>query len=164
MLSVEAQKIKLRTMVQLTKSFSLLELIASETASRKGISNVPTDEVKQNLLTLCTKVLQPLRDWYDKPIVINSGYRSPQLNKAIGGSTTSQHCKGEAADIAVKDWKLVFNHIKDHMEFDQLIWEMGDENAPQWIHVSYTKGNNRKQVLRAKKNLIGKTVYSPCNE
>lgn len=148
-------------MTQLTKSFSLIELSSSETASRKGINNEPSLDVIQNLTTLCIRVLQPLRDWYNKPISINSGYRSIALNKAIGGSSTSQHCKGEAVDFTVpkEDYKMVFNYIISNMEFDQLIWEMGNDEAPQWIHVSYSKHGNRKQVLRAYKNAIGQTKY-----
>ena len=149
-------------MSQLTKSFSLLELTSSETAVRKGIDNTPTIEVINNLSLLCGNVLQPLRNWYAKPINITSGYRSPKLNKAIGGSTTSDHCKGHAADFTVpnSDMKRVFEWLMNS-EFDQLIWEFGDKNAPNWIHVSYKPNGNRKQVLRAYKNVLGQTKYEP---
>ena len=149
--------------MQLTKNFSLIELTSSETAVRKGINNTPTTEVVVNLKYLCENVMQPLRDWYGKPINITSGYRSPQLNKAIGGSTTSDHCLGRAIDFTLPqdDYKEVFDYIRENLIFDQLIWEMGNDIAPQWIHVSFRIDNNRKQVLRAYKNAIGQTKYKP---
>lgn len=149
--------------MQLTKNFSLIELTSSETAVRKGIDNTPTQLVVTNLKELCENVMQPLRDWYGKPINITSGYRSPKLNKAIGGSTTSDHCYGCAIDftLPVDDYKTVFEHIRTKYNFDQLIWEMGNDTAPQWIHVSFRLGNNRKQILKAYKNAIGQTKYKP---
>lgn len=148
--------------MQLTKNFSLIELTSSETAVRKGIDNTPTQVVLQNLKELCDCVLQPLRDEYGKSINITSGYRSPKLNKAIGGSATSDHCYGCAADFTVlkEDYAAVFKILRGY-NFDQLIWEFGDDTAPQWIHVSFRLGNNRKQVLRAYKNAIGQTKYKP---
>lgn len=149
--------------MQLTKNFSLIELTSSETAVRKGIDNTPTQLVVTNLKELCENVMQPLRDWYGKPINITSGYRSPKLNKAIGGSTTSEHCFGQAIDftLPVEDYKPVFEFIRTKLEYSQLIWEMGNDTAPQWIHVSFRLGNNRKQVLKAYKNAIGQTKYKP---
>jgi hypothetical protein len=150
-------------MMQITKSFSLHELTASETAARKGIVNNMLGKAEiDNLILLCEKVLQPLRDWYGKPINITSGYRSPKLNKAIGGSTNSDHTQGRAADFTVprSDMKQVFNKLMT-MDFDQLIWEFGDNNAPNWIHVSYRSNGNRKQVLRAYKNALRQTKYKP---
>lgn len=149
--------------MQLTNNFSLVELSTSETAVRKGIDNTPTQDVVVNLRELCANVLQPLRDKYGKSINITSGYRSPKVNKAIGGSATSDHCFGNAADFTVmkEDYNHVFSILRT-MDFDQLIWEFGDSNAPQWIHVSYRgKGSNRKQVLKATKNAIGQTKYIP---
>ena len=149
--------------MQLTKSFSLHELTASETATRKGLNNNPNnDEILSNLIYLSESVLQPLRDWYGKPINITSGYRSPQLNKAIGGSVNSDHCKGQAADFTVprQDMKRVFEKLMT-MDFDQLIWEFGDSTAPNWIHVSTKKSGNRKQVLIAYKNALRQTRYKP---
>lgn len=148
--------------MQLSKSFNLIEFTSSETASRRGIDNNPPIEVINNLTLLCQHVLQPLRDTYAKPINITSGYRSPKLNKAIGGSATSDHTLGRAADIQVprQDYLKVFSILKS-LEFDQLIWEFGDSVAPNWIHVSFRHGANRKQVLKASKNLIGKTIYTP---
>jgi hypothetical protein len=152
-------------MSQLTKSFSLLELTSSETAVRKGIDNTPTIEVINNLSLLCGNVLQPLRNWYAKPINITSGYRSPKLNKAIGGSTTSDHCKGHAADFTVPnpDYGRVFTFLKN-MAFDQLILEMVKDGYPLWIHVSYKPTGNRNQILIAYKNALGQTKYLPYSE
>lgn len=149
--------------MQLTKNFSLIELTSSETAVRKGIDNTPNQVVVTNLKELCENVMQPLRDWYGKPINITSGYRSPKLNKAIGGSSTSDHCYGCAIDFTLpkEDYKMVFDWIRTNLTFDQILWEFGDDTAPQWIHVSFRLGNNRKQVLRAYKNAIGQTKYKP---
>tara|TARA_R110000868_G_scaffold47907_1_gene156404 strand:+ start:533 stop:982 length:450 start_codon:yes stop_codon:yes gene_type:complete len=145
--------------MNLSKSFTLAELTKSQTATRLGIDNTPTPEQLENLVELCHKVLQPLRDAVG-PVLISSGLRVPALNKAIGGSATSQHCaiNGAAADIDVKDNRKVFDYIKDNLQFDQLIWEFGDRESPDWVHVSYHYGKNRGQVLRAiKKN--AKTTY-----
>jgi hypothetical protein len=148
--------------MKLSANFSLIELTSSETASRKNIKNEPAQSVIDNLSTLALKVLQPLREAYGKPINITSGFRSVALNKAIGGSANSQHCLGQAADFTVpkEDYLRVFNILKK-MEFDQLIWEFGDSVAPQWIHVSFAVHKNRRQVLRAKKGFMGRTVYEP---
>lgn len=147
--------------MNLTNNFSLIELTSSETAVRNGIKNNPNEQQIAALKLLCEKVMQPLRDWYGKPINITSGYRSPALNKAIGGSTTSQHSKGEAIDFTVpkEDYKKVWDFLRS-LEFDQIIWEFGNSNAPDWIHVSYSAKNNRKQALKAVKT-NGKTQYLP---
>lgn len=148
--------------MNLSKNFTLVELISSETALRRGIDNNPPTAAINQLKILVENVLQPLRDRYGKPINVTSGYRSPRLNKAIGGSSTSQHCFGQAVDFTVpkEDYKEVFEIIKG-IEFDQAIWEFGNDHAPQWIHVSYNAQNNRKQVLRAFKNSFGQTRYKP---
>ena len=104
---------------------------------------------------LCNKVFEPLRLYLGRAITISSGYRSPALNRAVGGSATSQHKKAEAMDIKIG--AKGFHYIKDNLEFDQLIWEFGTDHEPQWIHVSYSK-SNRKQVLKAIKS-NGKTKY-----
>ncbi len=147
--------------MQLTNNFSLIELTSSETAVRKGIDNTPSADVIANLKYLCENVMQPLREWYGKPINITSGYRSPKLNKAIGGSSTSDHCLGCAIDFTLpkEDYKKVFKWIKENCTFYQLIWEMGNDEAPQWIHVSFRVVINRKQVLKAYKNTFGQTKY-----
>jgi hypothetical protein len=148
--------------MKLSNSFNLIEFTSSETASRRGIDNTPSIAVIENLRLLCENVLQPLRDKYGKSINITSGYRSPKLNKAIGGSSTSQHCYGQAADIQVdkKDYLKVWEILKT-LPFDQIIFEFGTESAPDWIHVSFVQGKNRGQKLKAVKNIFGKTQYLP---
>lgn len=143
--------------MQLTENFSLIELTSSETATRRGIDNTPGPAEIHNLRYLLNEVMQPLRSWYGKPINITSGYRSPKLNKAIGGSTTSDHTQGRAIDFTVpkEDYKKVFEYIKTKLVFDQLIWEFGNDNAPNWIHVSYRVSGNRRQVLKAVKSTFG---------
>jgi zinc D-Ala-D-Ala carboxypeptidase len=105
---------------------------------------------------LCNKVFEPLRLYLGRAIIISSGYRSPALNRAIGGSATSQHSKAEAIDVNIG--AKGFFYIKDNLEFDQLIWEFGTDHEPAWVHVSYKKSGNRKQVLKAIKS-NGKTKY-----
>ena len=144
--------------MKLSENFSLQELLKSQTALRKGIDNKPTDpSVVTNLQVLCEKVLQPVRDHFGKPVVINSGYRSPKLNKAIGGSNKSQHTKGEAADIEIPGLsnKELAEYIEDNLPFDQLILEFYNGVDPNsgWVHVSYVgDADNRKQTLTINKN------------
>ena len=130
------------------KHFTIEELCRSDTARSRGIDNTPTEDVKHNLTALVDNVLDPLREWYGKPIYVNSGYRCPALNKAVGGVASSQHLTGQAADIDVNDKaenRKLMKHIEDSLDFDQLIWE----NGGAWVHVSYrTDGKNRRQVLR----------------
>lgn len=147
--------------MKLSENFTLAELTKSSTATRLGIDNTPDPHQLENLVELCHKVLQPLRDAIG-PIRISSGLRVPALNKAIGGSSTSQHCaiNGAAADIDIDDNKKVFDYIKNNLQFDQLIWEFGNEKQPDWVHVSYHYGHNRGQVLKAIKK-DGKTKYVP---
>lgn len=151
--------------MKLSENLDLVELTRSESAKRSGISNTPTAEHIENMKKLATNVFQPIREHFDAPIHISSGYRSKALNTAIKGSLSSQHCSGEAIDIDMDGSssgvtnKEVFDFIKDNLEFDQLIWEFGSKNNPDWVHVSYeSTGRQRKQVLRAvKKN--GTTKY-----
>ena len=151
--------------MELSKNLTLAEVIRSESAKRKGISNMPTEAHIANFKLLAEKVFQPIRDHFGVPIHISSGYRSLALNKAIKGSSSSQHCSGEAIDIdmdgtAIKNAEI-FNFIKDNLEFDQLIWEFGTDTNPDWVHVSYeSTGKQRKQILKAKK-AGGKTTYVP---
>jgi hypothetical protein len=133
------------------KYFSIKELSASTEARKMGIDNTPTTEARANLTALVEAVLDPLRTRYGYPIHVSSGYRCPRLNKAVGGAKTSQHVKGEAADIYVckpKNKAMLFSLIYYLLPFDQLIWEKGDDEAPSWIHVSYREGNNRRECLR----------------
>lgn len=146
--------------MRLTENFRLPEFTKSPTAIKLGISNNPGSVEVDNLVLLCKHVLQPLRDHYGKPITINSGYRSLQLNQRIGGAKSSQHTLGQAADIdTVKDNADLFFHIRHNLEYDKLIWEFGDHTNPAWVHVSFSENKNRGQVLRAQK-VSGKTVYS----
>jgi len=151
--------------MNLSKNLTLAEMLRSESAKRKGIENKPLPEHLENMKLLAENVFQPIREHFGIPIHISSGYRSKELNKAVGGSQTSQHSKGQAMDIDMDNTsitnKQVFDFIKNNLEFDQLIWEFGTGKNPDWVHVSYVapgKGKNRKQVLMAKK-IAGKTTY-----
>lgn len=137
--------------MELSKNFHLSEFVKSPTAKRNGIDNTPGEKEIANLEALCVNVLQPLRNEYEESITIAAGFRSHILNGFVGGATNSQHEKGEAADIdTVEDNDILFHYIKDALEFDQLIWEFGNNEKPDWVHVSYrATGNNRKQILRA---------------
>ena len=153
--------------MQLSEHLNLAEVTRSETAKRKGISNMPTPEHLENFKNLAINIFEPIRKHFGKPIHISSGYRSKQLNTAIGGSLTSQHCSGEAIDIDMDGSangitnKQVFDYIKQYLNFDQLIWEFGTSANPDWVHVSYkTNGKQRKQILKAVKQ-GGKTSYTP---
>ena len=133
------------------KYFTIKELTKSSTAEAKGIDNTPTQEVERNLTALVDNVLDPLRAIYGKPITVNSGYRCPELNKAVGGSATSDHVKGFAADITCSNKKenaILFDIIKNNLIFDQLIWEKGNNEYPDWVHVSFNPKRKRKQILK----------------
>jgi hypothetical protein len=133
----------------LSKNFSLKEFTKSATAKRLGIENKPDPIAILNLQALVDNVLQPLRNAMGFPITVTSGYRSQELNDALNGAYQSQHMKGQAADIvAPPNNAQMFYYIKDNLPFDQLIWEAGNTQSPEWIHVSYSITNNRKQVLR----------------
>jgi hypothetical protein len=149
--------------MKLSKNFSMTEFTKSQTALREGIDNTPQGEHLDSAKALFENVVQRVRDRFGTT-VINSGYRSPALNKAVGGSATSQHCKGEAADIEcpgvanaeVAQW------IVDNCDFDQVILEFYTPGIPDsgWVHVSYKTAGNRKSILTAMKE-NGKTVYKP---
>lgn len=133
------------------KYFTIEELTRSATATTRGLDNTPTPEIKANLERLVDKVLDPLREKYGKPITVNSGYRCPELNKAVGGSKTSDHMNGFSVDITAsckKENAILFQIIKDNFDFDQLIWEKGNSEYPDWVHVSYNPNRLRKQVLK----------------
>jgi uncharacterized protein YcbK (DUF882 family) len=135
---------------QISKNFTMEEMTASGTALLKKIDNTPTLEIKINIKKLVNNTLQPVRDLYGRPIAINSGYRSPELNKAVNGAVNSQHIQGKAADITTgntADNKKLFDLIQSsRIPFDQLI----DESGYKWIHISYNEGNNRRQALHLK--------------
>jgi hypothetical protein len=153
--------------MKLSEHLDLAEVTRSETAKRKGISNEPTPEHLENFKKLAQNIFEPIRKHFGVPIHISSGYRSKALNTAIGGSLTSQHCSGEAIDIDMDGSsngvtnKMVFEFIKTNLNFDQLIWEFGTKDKPDWVHVSFeTSGKQRKQILTAFKS-GGKTAYKP---
>ena len=151
--------------MNLSKNLTLREVTKSDTAIRKGVSNEPNIEQLENLKVLANEVFQKIRDHFGVPIKVTSGFRSEALNKLIKGSKTSDHMKGCAIDIDMDGTPditnvQVFNFIKDNLTFRQLIWEFGDNNNPDWVHVAYVKGDNKKQVLRAVKK-DSKTVYVP---
>jgi hypothetical protein len=141
--------------MKITRNFSLQELTKSTTAIRKGIDNSPSTEHLVNLTNLCCHILQPVREHFGRVVTINSGYRSPNLNKAVGGSSKSQHCNGEAADfeiIGLPNLELA-TWVRDHLQFDQLILEFfNPAEGPNsgWVHCSYKKdGTNRKKTMTA---------------
>jgi len=152
--------------MKLTTNFSLAEMTASQTAARKGIPNNPTPGQIENLKKLCESVLQPIRNHYDAPVIVSSGFRSPELCVLIGSSIDSQHAKGQAADLQVSgvDNKSLASWIKENLDFDQLILEFYKEaEGPHsgWVHVSYEGKGNRKQTLTATRSeKTRKTVYS----
>lgn len=150
--------------MKISEHLDLSELTRSESAKRNGINNNPTPEHIENFKLLAENVFEPIRLHFKTPILISSGYRSKELNAFIKGSASSQHCKGQAIDIDMDGSKggvtnkMVFDFIKDKLDFDQLIWEFGTDANPDWVHVSYAKGANRKQKLKAVRN-NGKTSY-----
>lgn len=149
-------------MTKISEHISLKEATRSNTAERKSIDNFPDNDTLISMQITAEHIFEPMRNHFGEPIYITSFYRSPELNKAIGGSTKSQHCLGEAIDIDDIYSKAsnadFFNYIKDRLEFDQLIWEFGDDENPAWVHVSYRLAKNRMRVLKAIKE-NGKTKY-----
>jgi hypothetical protein len=138
--------------MKITEHFSTEEFERSETAMRLGIDNTVPNRLLPNIQALCENVLEPLRQQFDEPVYISSGYRCPRLNKAVNGAKKSQHMKGQAADIysrqgakRLREWYL---WMVDNLSFDQLIWETRDGGRRKWIHVSYvSKEQNRQQVF-----------------
>lgn len=153
--------------MKLSKNLSLAEVVRSETAKRLDIDNNPTKEHLDNLKAIAENVFQPIRDHFNCPIHVSSGYRSEDLNRAIRGSKTSLHMQGCALDLDMDFTNVsnteVFNYIKDNLEFDTLIWEFNNEDgSPKWVHVSYREGKNRKQVIEAYRDPITQiTKYKP---
>jgi hypothetical protein len=150
--------------MNLTKNFTLEEMIKSETALRHDMDNTPGENEIGNLKLLCEKVLQPVRDHFGKGVKVNSGFRHPDVNAKVGGSRTSDHTRGQASDIeipGVPNAELA-EWIKDNLEFRQLILEFYTPGVPDsgWVHVSYVAEDNKKEVLTATKK-DGKTVYLP---
>tara|TARA_B100000900_G_scaffold413524_1_gene437721 strand:- start:6 stop:485 length:480 start_codon:yes stop_codon:yes gene_type:complete len=152
--------------MKLSENLSLAECLKSKTATRLGINNEPHDEwVVENLKSLAEHVFQPCRDHFGCAIYVSSGYRSPDLNRAIGGSKRSQHMEGRALDLDCDVYGVItnaelFNYIRENLDFDQMVWEFGDEDNPDWVHVSYVHGGtNRKRCLRARRDDNGKVYY-----
>lgn len=155
---------------QVTENFNYLELIDSKTASARGINNIPPEEFKKNLIDSCSNLWQPARDILGVPMKINSGYRSPVLNKAIGGSTTSTHCYGYAIDFVAPKFgttteivkTLVSEFTKRGIAWDQIILEF-PSSPNSWVHLGWkhNSGKQRKQILTAVKDKQGKTIYLP---
>jgi len=150
--------------MKLSENFTLSEMTKSETALRHNLDNTPGDAEIANLKRLAERVLQPVRDHYKTGVKVNSGFRHPNVNAAVGGSKTSDHCQGQAADIEIPgvanadlaEW------IVSNLDFTQVILEFYTPGVPDsgWVHVSYVEGNLKKQVLTAMKE-NGKTVYKP---
>lgn len=150
-----------------SKNISFNEAVKSNTATRLNLNNAPNEYHISNMVGVAVNVFEPLRKFVGGPIKINSMFRSEDLNNAIGGSTSSQHCQGRAIDLddtyGHKSNAQMFHYIKDNINFDQLIWEFGDDNNPDWLHVSYvSKEENRNRCLRAEK-INGKTSYRLYN-
>ena len=148
---------------KISKHISGREAIESYTAKRRGIENIPSEYQLTNMVAIAENVFEPLRKWVGGPIKINSFFRSPELNKAIGDSSKSQHCEGRAIDIDdTYGWKSnaeMYNYIKNNLDFDQLIWEFGTDDNPDWVHVSYVSvDGNRRRCLKAEK-VNNKTTY-----
>ena len=143
--------------MKLSNNLSVKEVTKSNTAKRFGIDNRPTIEHLQNLKAIALNIFQPARNHFKKPIFVSSGYRSGDLNEKIGGSKTSQHSKGQALDLDAHTFggltnKELFYFISEHLEFDQIIWEFGTYEEPDWVHVSYvSEGINRGESLKAYK-------------
>ena len=150
--------------MKISSHITLKEAVKSNTALRRGIDNTPGEYEISNMVGLAINVFEPLREYVCGPIKVTSMFRSKDLNTAIGGSLSSQHCQGRAMDLddtfGHKTNAQMFNYIKDNLSFDQLIWEFGDKDNPDWIHVSYVSTDqNRGRCLCAEK-INNKTNYS----
>ncbi len=150
-------------MERISEHVSYREGVKSNTAIRLNIDNTPDSYALSNMSALSIHLFEPLRRWVGGPIKINSFYRSEELNKAIGGSSRSQHCEGRAIDIddtfGHKTNAEMFNYLKENLNFDQIIWEFGDDYNPDWVHMSFVSSNeNRGRALKAYR-VKGKTKY-----
>ena len=150
--------------MKISDNITYAEAIHSQTAKRKGIDNTPTAKQVEVMKLTAEKIFEPLRKFVGGPIKVNSFFRSAELNKAIGGSKTSQHCKGQAIDIddvfGHKTNAEMYNWVKDNLNFDQMIWEFGTDMNPNWVHISYvSEEDNRNRCLKAYKDERGKTKY-----
>lgn len=148
-------------MENISNNITYREATRSNTAIKRGIDNTPNEVQLACMKKVAEKCFEPVREWYNNPISINSFFRSPKLNKAIGGSYTSQHCQGEAIDMdADEDNHKLFDWLIENVEFDQIIWEYGTDENPDWIHISYESSRpNRNEILKVEK-VDGTTKYS----
>ena len=154
-------------MERISEHITYKEATYSETAKRHGLFNVPNESQVARMKLTATKVFEPLRNHFDTPIFVSSFFRSAELNIALSGGKNSQHMCGEAMDLDADKYDIIenkdiFNYIKDHLEFDQLIWEFGDVINPDWVHVSYS-ANNRKEILVSSSDEEGNTFYKKFN-
>ena len=143
--------------MKISDHITYAEAIHSNTAKRRGIDNTPNPTQVENMKLTAEKIFEPLRKFVGGPIKVNSFFRSPELNEAIGGSKTSQHCKGQAIDIddvfGYKTNAEMYNWIKENLDFDQMIWEFGTDMNPNWVHISYvSEEDNRNRCLKAYKD------------
>jgi hypothetical protein len=151
--------------MKISEHLDLVEVTRSETAKRKGISNMPTEAHLENFKKLAENIFEPIRTHFNVPIHISSGYRSKELNTAIGGALSSDHCKGMAIDLDQQGHsggltnKEIFEYIKENLKFKQLIWEGGTKEEPDWVHCAYDENNLKNEILRAVK-VNGKMTYS----
>ena len=151
-------------MAKISKHVSHREGVYSITAQRLGLDNTPNEKQLESMGTIADKIFEPLREFVGGPIKINSFFRSEQLNKAIGGSTKSQHCKGQAIDIddtyGHATNAVMFKWVRENLNFDQMIWEFGNDDNPAWLHISYVnEEDNRNRCLKAYKDEANKTKY-----
>lgn len=150
-------------MENISKHISYKEATRSLTAIRLGLENKPNEYELSNMIGVAENIFEPLREWVNDPIKVNSFFRSIELNEAIGGSARSQHCQGRAIDIDDTYGHAtnaeMFNWVKENLNFDQMIWEFGDDENPDWVHISWvSKDQNRNRCLRAER-IDGKTTY-----
>jgi len=151
--------------MRLSKNLPLKEFLYSNTSKRRNIPNEITEEHLKNGKLWAKHVFQPVRNHFGQPVFLSSGYRSKRLNKAVKGSRKSQHCRGEAGDldndkVTSPTNRQIFYYIKNYINFDQLIWEFGDKESPDWVHVSYSPtGKQRGVILISKRNKWGKIYY-----
>ena len=148
----------------ISKHISYNEAVRSNTALRRGIENIPNDDQLHFMEIIAEKIFEPLREWVGGPIKVNSFFRSSELNESIGGSKTSQHCKGQAIDLddvyGGKTNAEMYTWIKEILNFDQMIWEFGTDMNPNWVHISYvSEEDNRNRCLKAYKDEYNKTKY-----
>lgn len=153
-------------MDKISLNVTYAEAVKSSSAIRLGIANVPDAEALENMQRVAEQIFERLR--YEvcgnKPLAVTSFFRSQEVNRAIGGAVTSQHCRGEAMDLDADVFgngtnRAIFDFIRDRLAFDKLIWEFGDDTHPDWVHVSLCAEGNRQQVLRSFRGKDGKTVY-----